>query len=138
MKLPIFSGRRLSTKLVTLFLLISLVPLMITVFVVFTRARQTLEKDTVKHLLSTSVLKEAQLKRWIDASKRHLRALGRRPLIREIANTLVSYQTGDSEYQTAQKRIRDHHFAPTLEEEWSAFKLFLMGVNDGRILVSSN
>ena len=129
---------RLTTKLTILFLLLSTIPLMLVGYLAYDNGRRTIEQNTFNHLISTTILKEAEFKRWVEDSKRSLRELARRPLIRQYAVVLTSYKPTDPEYRAAHIHLRKAHLNPTLEEERNWLELFLIQAKDGEILISTN
>ncbi len=128
---------KLTTKLTLLFLLLSIIPLAVVGYLAYDNGRQTIEKNMLNHLMSTTILKEAELNQWIEDNERSLRGLARRPLIREYAALFVIHKPVAPEYQTAHKNIIEEHFNPTLEEE-SFLELFLLRASDGLIVASTN
>ena len=64
---------KLATKLTVLFLLLAIIPLAVVGYLAFDNGRRTIEQDTVNRLLATTILKEAELKRWIEDSQRSWR-----------------------------------------------------------------
>ncbi|MBU4258474.1 MAG: PAS domain S-box protein [Desulfobacteraceae bacterium] len=129
---------KLTSKLAVLFVLLSIVPLSLVSYLSYENHRQTIEQETINRLVSTTILKEAAVNRLVEDAKRSIRELARRPLIREYAAVLVSRGPADPEYRAAQRSIRDEHLNPTLEEERSLLKLFILRGSDGLILVSSD
>jgi light-regulated signal transduction histidine kinase (bacteriophytochrome) len=56
---------KLGPKLTLLFWVLSLIPLVILGISAYQTARRALERDTFKHLSSVTLLKEADLNRWV-------------------------------------------------------------------------
>jgi len=129
---------KLATKLIVLFLLLTTIPLAVVGYLAYDNGRRTIEQDTLNRLISTNILKEDEFERWIENNERTLRALARRPLIREYAAVLASRAEDDPEYQAAHKSILEDHLDPTLEEEGGFLELFILRDSDGLILVSTD
>lgn len=128
---------KLTTKLTLLFLLLSIVPLSIVGYLAYINSKQTITNNVFNHLISTSILKEAEFKRWITGSKQQLKELARRPLVRKFADDLSSHSSGNPQYQTAYQNLIEDHLAPTLEEEGSFLDLSILQQDDGLILIST-
>lgn len=128
---------KLATKLIILFLLISLVPLTAVSTLSYVNNRRSIEEGTLARLTSTSFLKEAEFNRWLESNQRNLYLLAQRPLVREYAADLVAHEgLEDVDYQLLTQRIRNNHFNPTLERG-GFLELFILQVDDGKILIST-
>jgi len=121
----------LGARLTAVFLMLSLIPLAIAGFVAYDSGRRTIEQNTVNHLSSVTILKEAQLERWIEDGQRSLQGLARRPLVRDYATVMASHEQGDPEYQAASTRVYRDHLAisaPVVDGEGN-----LLAVLAGRV-----
>jgi GAF domain-containing protein/anti-sigma regulatory factor (Ser/Thr protein kinase)/HAMP domain-containing protein len=128
---------RLSTKLLLLFILLSFVPLIVVGYQAYENARRTIEQNTVNRLRSVTILKEADLNRWIDDKRLSTKDLAERDSIQQYAAILASDESTTSEWQAAHTRVLEDHFDPMLEEE-NLLEVFLLRASDGRILVSTD
>lgn len=129
---------KLSTRLILFFLMISLIPLTIIGYIGFQNGIETIKQDTVKRLVSVNISKEAEVKRWINASQSHLRALAQRPLVRDYADELSKSIMSPE----AQKAIRDklitNHFHPGIKAGIGFIDLSLLHKGNGRIMASTD
>ena len=129
---------KLSVKLILVFVLLALIPMILIGYMAYENGRQSILKDTFQHLTSTNTLRAAQFDRWIDNNKQSLRELARRPLIREYAAALSLQYQPEPGYEVIQRLILDDHLFPILEEEGGFRNLFILRVSGGKILVSTD
>jgi hypothetical protein len=127
----------LLTKLALLFIVLSILPLAIGGFIAYENSSNSLEQNTVNQLISTNILKESELGRWIGDSEIMLRSFSKRPDVREYSAVLVSADVHSAEYQQARDRIVQDHFSGILSEK-KFTGLFILRGNDGKVLVSSD
>jgi signal transduction histidine kinase/HAMP domain-containing protein len=128
---------KLATKLIILLLLLTTVPLVIVGYLAYDNGRQTIEQDTLNHLISINILKEDAFNHWVENNERRLRALANRPGIIEQAAVLASHDPADPEYQAAYTSILEDHLNPNLEEGGFLDLLILRG-DDGLIPISTD
>ncbi len=127
----------LTSKLIAVFLLLSIVPLSLVGYLSYSRGRHAIERDTVNSLLTNTLLKEAEFKQWIDDSESDTRLLAQRPLVRQYAAVLVSRDPANPEYQAAYDHIYQDHFLPRLEESGNFLDFTLIRASDGLVMVST-
>ena len=127
----------LGTKLIVLFLLLSVVPLIAVSYIAFENSRQTIEQETIKRLLSITLLKEGELTRWIEDQEEGVQELASRRAVQGYASLLTSHEPTAWEYRVAHVRIREDHFNSMLEKE-NFLEVFLLRASDGLVLVSTD
>ncbi|GEM_PF-1223652 len=128
---------KLATKLIILLLLLTTIPLAVVGYLAYDNGRRTIEQNVLNHLISTNILKQDEFDRWVRGNERSLRDLARRPLVREYAATLASYDPDYPEYQAAYVSLIEDHLSPTLEEEGGFLDLSILRGDDGWILIST-
>ncbi|MBW8010713.1 MAG: PAS domain S-box protein [Chloroflexi bacterium] len=128
---------RMSARLVVVFLLLSILPLAFTGFLSFNSQRHTIEQNTLTHLLSTTILKEAEFNRWIEDKENSLEELAREPAIQAYAGIVVFGEIDAPELLAIRTSIREDHFTPSIEIEIDWLELFLLQASNGQILVST-
>jgi PAS domain S-box-containing protein len=129
---------KLGPKLTLLFLVLSLIPLIILGISAYQNAHRALERDTFKHLSSVTLLKEAELNRWIDGDRSTLRELAQRPLVREYAQELITFEKNSPQYYTAYRQLRGDHLGPILAEQSGFLSLSILHPETGLVLVSTD
>ncbi|MEE9616022.1 MAG: ATP-binding protein [Anaerolineae bacterium] len=129
---------KLVTKLTALFLLLATIPLAVVGYLAYDNGRRTIEQNMLNHLISTNILKQGEFDRWVRGNERSLRGLARRPLVREYAATLASYDPDYPEYQAAYVSLIEDYLSPTLEEEGGFLDLSILRGDDGWILISTD
>lgn len=125
-------------KMGLLLFLISMIPLLAFSIVIYRNSFDTIRKNTQKRLMVESLLKEYHLKSWIEDNKRNLREFSRRPLIHGFSKQLTDSNITPEEYLSIQQEIRIRHFLPNIDEEKKFLEMFLLDVDSGLIMVSSN
>ena len=130
---------KLATKLMILFLLLAIIPLAVVRYLAYGDGRRTIEQNTINHLVSTNILKEAEFERWVEGNGRQLRSLAERPFFKDqFTAEIAAHDPTDPEHQQVDRRIREDHFLPTLEEQGGFIELFILRGGDGLILVSTD
>jgi PAS domain S-box-containing protein len=127
-----------AAKLITIFLLLSIVPLSLVGYLAFVDSRHALEQDTIDRLLTTTQLKAAEFTSWLDDSSGDIRLLAQRPLIRQYTAVLVSQTQTSPAYQAAYTRVRQDHLLPYWKEQGNFLDFSLIRATDGLILASTN
>ncbi len=127
--------RSLTARLLTLFLLLTIVPLGVVGYLTYDRGRQTLVADVKAHLESVAILKEQEIHNWVQHLEHTTQWLSTSPQTRDAAAALVSHAPGDPAYESARdtlvtelRRVTDlGHLKP----------LSLLDADNGHILASS-
>ncbi|MCB0167418.1 MAG: PAS domain-containing protein [Anaerolineae bacterium] len=126
------------SKLVFIFLILSLLPLVIVGCFAIEYAKQSLNEITVRHLMVVSVLKEAEFTEWINDNKQKLRELAERAPVRDYVVILTTSLPNTAAYQTAFTTLRDDYLQHNLDYIDSSIDLFLLDSQNGRVIVSTN
>lgn len=90
---------RLTPKLTMLFVLVPIIPLLVVALVIYESSKSAIIHETINHLRSTNMLKEAELKRWIENGKTDLLNLASRP----------TFKDGIQRYEEHTKLTQDLH-----------------------------
>ena len=128
----------LSTRLILFFLLLSMVPMAAIGYIGFHNGLQTIEQDTINHLVSLNRSKEAEFNRWIKGSQSQIKALAQRPLVRELAAQLNSDVISEKVYQKLRENIIDDHFAASIKAGIGFIDLSMLNKTDGCVMVSTD
>jgi len=128
---------KLASRLTILFLLLSILPAAIVGYLAYENGRRTIVQKTIAHLVSISIFKSNELKRWIKDTENDIEQLAERPLVRQYATVLTAHDTPDRAYQDAKGSIIEDHLKPGLKYG-GFFELFLMCPRDGLILASTD
>ncbi len=129
---------KLSTRLLLLFLLLSVIPMAVIGYIGYRNGLQTIMQDTFDHLVAMNLAQEADFNRWINNSKSQLKALAQRPLVRQFAARLNSDDTSEEVYRQLRQKIIDDHFAASIKAGIGFIDLSLINKSDGRIMVSTD
>jgi two-component sensor histidine kinase/HAMP domain-containing protein len=87
--------------------------------------------------VSVNISKEAEVKRWINASQSHLRALAQRPLVREYAALLSNPAISSEERNNIREKLLINHFYAGIKAGIGFIDLSLLHKDRGRIMVST-
>ena len=129
---------KLSTRLILLFLVLSLTPLLVIGYIGSRNGIHTMKTQTMQRLVSINNAKAAEVNRWINTCQSHLKALAQRPQERAHASSLVSGGISVEKRLEARRQIIGNHFIPGIEAGNGFVDLSLLNKRDGQILVSTN
>jgi CheY-like chemotaxis protein/signal transduction histidine kinase/HAMP domain-containing protein len=129
---------KLSTRLIILFLLLSLTPLLGIGYIGFRNGIDTMKTQTMQRLVSINNAKAAEVNRWINACQSHLKSLAQRPEERTHAYSLVNGSISVEKRMEIRRQILENHFIPSIEAGNGFVDLSLLNKRDGQILVSTN
>ena len=129
---------KLSTRLTLLFLLLSIIPLGIVGYLAFVNGRSAIEDDTSTRLVETSLLKEAEINRWLEGNVNIVRSLSRRPLVWEYSKIIGTDRNSQTEIETVRESLLQDHLLPTLEEVGGFIDLFILNAESGLIMISTD
>jgi PAS domain S-box-containing protein len=129
---------KLSTRLILIFLFMSVMPMAAIGYIGFRNGIQTIKQDTIDHLVSMNLSEEAEFNRWINDSRSQIKALAQRPLVRKFAAQLSSAETSAEVHRQLRRKIIDDHFAASIEAGIGFIDLSLLDKSDGRIMVSTD
>jgi PAS domain S-box-containing protein len=128
---------KLAPKLTLLFLLIATVPLAIVGVAAYENGRRTIIQQTINHLISTNILKEAELNRWIEEGRKALQRLAGRPYFKDsYPGVERTHDSSDMEHKKVHQQIVEDHLAPFLETG-GFLELFILRPEDGLVLIST-
>lgn len=126
------------SKLVLIFLILSLLPLATVGYLAVDHAKQSLNESTVRHLMIVSILKEEGFAEWINDNKQKLRELADHTSVREYIVTLTTSPSNTAAYQAAFTTLRDDYFQHNLDYIDSSLDLFLLDSKNGKVILSTN
>ena len=129
---------RLTAKLSLLFLLLSLVPITVVGYLAYDHGRRAIEHQTLNYLKSTNLLKESQFDYWVRDKAVSLEIITKNPYFRDhFRLDMTRAIPVDSEQAKIRRTMVEDHLVPFLEGE-GLFELFIMRVDDGLVLISTD
>jgi PAS domain S-box-containing protein len=129
---------KLAPKLTLIFFVIAIVPLVIVGVATYEISRQTILRQTIYHLISTNILKEAELNRWIEDGKGELERLAGRPYFKDsFAAIRQAHNPADGDHLKVHHQIVEDHLSPFLGTG-TFLELFILQPEDGLILISTD
>lgn len=127
----------LSSKLAGLFIAISILTAAGVGVLAFQNSRRSLEAKVFEDLNKTTLLKQAELERWLHNNEQDLEKLAQRPLVKQYAAALVSLQPDDPAYQQAHEQLDIDHL-PLLIGSGGFLTISILHPSDGKILISTD
>ncbi|MDD5092890.1 MAG: PAS domain S-box protein [Dehalococcoidia bacterium] len=128
---------KLATKLILIFLLLSLIPVIIVGYVAYDHGRKTIEDDTLENLISINAYKATQFTGWMNSNETAVDILSAHSYMLEKLKAMGSLDRTDPAYREARQGIVDRLFAAAIEGV-GLDEMFLLRASDGLVFVSSN
>jgi signal transduction histidine kinase len=128
---------KLAPKLTILFLLLSIVPTAIVGYLSYESGQRTIVRETINRLVYINILKNNELKRWVEANKNSIEQLAERPLVRQLAPVLAKHDNAGTAYHKAKEAIIEDHLKSGLKSG-NFIELFVMSPRHGLISVSTD
>jgi signal transduction histidine kinase len=127
----------LTSKLILLFLSLTIVPLVVVGYLAYDNGRRTIEQNTIHHLVSTNEYKQQEFRRWIQDNVSYINSLAQRPLIRDYTAVLAGQDPASPEFQATYDLLLRDHLIPNLVPG-SFIDLSILRSDDGLILISTD
>ena len=129
---------KLAPKLTLLFLLIAIVPLIIVGVATYENSREAIMRQTTHHLIATNILKEAELKRWIEDGKQDFERLAGRPYFKDsFAGVMQAHSSTDLAHEKDHRQITEDYLLPYVTTG-GFLEVFILRPGDGLILISTD
>lgn len=123
-------------RLVSYFLLVSLLTVGLVGYVAYVRATEALKQSVFDRLQAVATLKEDGLNRWVDEQRRNVVYFAWLPDVRMQAGSLLSAPESDPDYQAAYALLTEHlKFVVTSTSD--SAELFLLDLK-GNIVLSTD
>ena len=132
-----FWNRSLMARLVSYFLLLSLVIVTLAVALAFIGGREAFKQSVAERLQVIAALEKDQLYRWVEHQRQDLVLLASSPTVRTLAASLLQPATPTSGTQAAYARLQDH-LAATLAIKPDLKEIFILTDVGGRIVLSTD
>lgn len=132
----IFWQKSLVAKLVTSFLLISLVTVGVVSAIAFIQARRTIQQAIFERLNEAMALKTAQINDWVNRQQRDILLLAESKDIRDQAVDLLTKPETSIEFIKAQTSLREFFSSAQLLKPDLA-EIFLLSAVGGRVILST-
>ena len=127
---------KLTIRLVLLFFIMSFLPVVALGYLAYSNGQKAIQDNLSTHLMTTTIYKQDEYNRWIDASTEKLVILAQRPLVRDYTTVLMTSDPGQGIYQQAYQDLLDNHLLPNLRDE-NYLSFSLIQPNDGKIILST-
>ncbi len=132
---------KLTPKLILVFLLISILPILLISEIIFRTSRNVIEKEVVNHLVSTNLLKSTEIGQWVHQATAMLEFMAGQPHFRHgVLDVLQRQTSGDdkgADYQSIYRRILDDYLKPGISVG-DFIELMIVNVADGRVIISND
>lgn len=129
--------RGLSEKLIAYYLVVSLISLSTIGYMAFHNGKKTIERQVENHLITTATLKEQGVYDWIRYHEAANKRLAMSPYV--IENTaLLNVRSESGMEHTGAYRVLYAFFKSLVREDPNVIEIFILGIDDGKILLSSD
>jgi hypothetical protein len=132
-----FWTKSLMVRLVSYFLLLSLVTVSVVGYIAYTQATEALKLAVFDRLSALADVKEGELNRWVDDEVRSVVLIARLPEVRAHVRTLLTHAETDPIYQGAHASLGAYLGALTSTEP-GLQEIFVLSDVGGRIVVSTD
>ncbi|MBA3530391.1 MAG: GAF domain-containing protein [Ardenticatenales bacterium] len=132
-----FWKKSLMARLVSYFLLLSLLIVSLVGYIAFVRAREALTLSLFERLSVTANLKEEELNRWVSDQREQLLLISRLPEVRTQAAILASQPEESADYQAAYTALASYLSAMTSSNS-DLQEVFILAPVGGKILISTD
>jgi two-component sensor histidine kinase len=129
---------KLTTRLILLFLLLSLTPLLVIGYLGFRNGVNTMKAQTMQRLVSINIAKAAEVNRWVHTCQSQIKSIAQRPLERTFAAALVSGRVSMQKRMEIRRKLIQNHLVPDIETGIGFVCLSLLDQRDGKIVVSTD
>ncbi len=129
---------KLATRLLLIFSLIAIIPLIVVGYLSFVNGQQTVQENVYRHLISINEIKTAEFTRWITDNEENLAFLAQQPLVRSYSEALVTCQIEDDSCKAFAELLLNEHLKPAVAGNENFLALSLIQASDGLILVSTD
>lgn len=132
-----FLPKSLMFRLISYFLLLSLVTVGLAGYIAFIQVRESLKQSVFERLNAVVTLKEDELERWIGLQRQDVIVIAQLPNVQTYTEQLFKYSETSRPHQIAYQHLSDvlasiQKANPDIEE------IFILSRVGGQILVSSN
>ncbi len=129
---------KLAAKLSLFFILFSVVPIFTVGWLSYRNSRTTIEQQTINHLISTNIYKEAEFERWVRDNVRTLEILANRPFLKkDLAGKLEAYDASNPTQTAELTGIVADYLLPVVKGS-GFFEVFILEAGSGRLLISTD
>ena len=128
----------LRSRILLLFVLLAIVPVVIVGFLAYYTGRQSIEQVEINHLVSTNLMKSSELTRWIEGNQQRIEELAQRPLMVQYSATMVTSDPADPSYDQARLSLEADHLSPRVKPVGGFIEMSVIGPGSGVILASSD
>jgi signal transduction histidine kinase len=119
-------------------MLLSMIPILVVGYLSFRSGRLMIEQETINHLLSTNVHKQAGLDRWVQDSARDIEIFSKRPhLTDQLIAVMASHDPADAQHIAQHRSIIDDHLSQLIEGG-EFLELSLLRPVDGLVVISTD
>ena len=128
---------KLRTKILLLFLLISLLPVCATGYLSYRISRKAIEQEAISFLVATNLQKSTRVKHWIADASRQLEFIAGMPILKEQFSRIIHEYDQPDEVHRAYHHELMSNLLPAIAR--GAFiELFILRPADGLVLASTD
>ncbi len=124
-------------RLVSYFLILSLLTVGLVGYFVYIRATEALQDSVFVRLNAVATLKENAFNLWVKEQNQETIFLSQLPVVLEHTHNLVAYDESSTHYQTAHAHLTDF-FASVLTNKPSLQEIFILTDVGGKVILSTD
>ncbi len=129
-------AKSLRARLVSYFLLLSLLTVILVAYAAFQQARDAITQQVFERLEAVASLKEGELNRWVGDQSQRLLLISRALEVRAQAGALLGQ--GDLLERQAAHAYLLQYLASVVDSQPDLQEIFIMADLDGRVILSTN
>lgn len=128
---------KLTTKLILIFLILSIVPLSLVGYLSYDRGRHSLRQGVLDYVTTVNILKSDELKGWMQDKKHILEELARQPIVAEYSFAIASSDPLDIEIERYREFLNGY-LMQIVREGRGLTWLGVLRPDDGMVMVSTD
>jgi len=129
--------KSLMARIVSYFLLLSLVTVSLVAYVAFLQARDALTQSVFERLRAVATLKEDTLSQWVGDQSQSVLFIAHVPEVRAMASVLSSHDPSEPDYQSAYIYLSEY-LGSLIASQPDLQEIFLLADADGKVVFSTD
>ena len=129
-----FWKNSIKTRLVTAFLLLSILPTILVGYMIFSNGKKALQEESIQHLTSTVELKKQAVNKWFEEKEHHIIHLMSSPYLIDYCAGLLKHSNGEKQTALRGERLKDFF---DKQSHGDFLETFIMNL-DGVVIASTD
>ena len=129
---------KLFYKLLLVFLVIAVLPVIVITYFSYTSSRSSVERDIDNLLQTTTVLKEEQFNQWLVNNQQMLLQISTTPSLIDTVAAMTRVEPDGMVFEAYRLTLLQEHLTPLLVNQSGFLDYIVIGVPDGLILAATD